>query len=84
MNRELLKKLLFCCNILVCVFFCCFLRFDFVNWVIIFLLVDRQFEVEEVFLLRKRNAPGVFSFHLLSLSLSLSLSGSSHLAAEWS
>ncbi len=80
MNRELLKKLLFCCNILVCVFFCCFLRFDFVNWVIIFLLVDRQFEVEEVFLLRKKNAPGVFSFHLLSLSLS----GSSHLAAEWS
>jgi hypothetical protein len=31
-------------------------------------------------LLRKKNAPGVFSFHLLSLSLS----GSSHLAAEWS
>jgi hypothetical protein len=55
-------------------FFCCFLRFDFVNWLIIFLLVDHQFEVEEVFLLRKKNAAEVFSFHLLSVCLSVSLS----------
>jgi hypothetical protein len=48
--------------------------------VIIFLLVDHQFEVEEVFLLRKKNAPERFSVFISSLSLC----GSSHLAAEWS
>jgi hypothetical protein len=68
MNREVFTKLLFCWKILVCVF-CCFLRFNFLKCLIIFLLVDHQFEVEEVSLLRKNNAPEVFSFHLLSLSL---------------
>jgi hypothetical protein len=68
MSREVFTKLLFCWKILVCVFL-----LSFEIWFCqlgddCFLLVDHQFEVEEVFLLREKNAPEVFSFHL-SLSL---------------
>jgi hypothetical protein len=82
MNREVFTKLLLCWKILVCVFllffeiwFCQLGDNVFAGW--------SSVSSWRSFLLRKKNAPEAFNFHLPSLSLFLSLSLCKLLFGSW-